>query len=145
MDLTFSFPHVFNPQSNAKEDAYVLRAALDFLTRVNLEYLRNHAAPSLYSSRVVYGRTREWLSIPAVLKLGFADCKSLSAWRIAEAIHRREFKIAPIPVFRWKYRGDKVSQGIKDFHVLIQTSPTEYECPSRKLGMGEENQHFARG
>lgn len=142
MDLTFSFPHVFHPQSNAKEDAYVLRAALDFLTLVDLEYLRNHAAPSLYSSRVVYGRTREWLSIPAVIKLGYADCKSLSAWRIAEAIFNREFSTAPVPTFRWKYRNDNTH--IKDFHVLIQT-PDGYECPSRRLGMGKEENYFAKG
>lgn len=130
MQIVFNLSSVFYPGSNSDEDAYVLRCMLDALIGVNLAYLRYHAAPPLYRAGVVYGRTQEWESIPDVMLRGFGDCKSLSAWRVAE-LRNKDLKANP--VFRWRVRSD--GSRIKDFHILVQTM-TGYEDPSRQLGMG---------
>lgn len=131
--------HVFYPGSDPVEDASVLKAHLDNRVAVNLAYLqrRKGKVPKLYDSGVVYGRTTKWHSIPGILKLGYADCKSLAPWRIAEMIYYGVCK-DPIPVFRYDYRPN--GGGLKDFHVLIDT-PQGHECPSRQLGMGQPGPH----
>lgn len=139
-EIVFDDPHVFNPGSDPVEDATVLRAHLLDRVAVNLEYLRRHSVPALYQSGVVYGRTIKWLSIPAIRKLTYADCKSLAPWRIAEMIHYKICK-DPKPVFRFAYRPN--GGGIKDFHVLIDTEKG-LECPSRILGMGRQGPHNSR-
>ncbi len=143
MEITFSFPHVFHPTASQAEEATVLCLCLEFLISVNRAYLRNHPQKSLYRSGVVYGRTQEWDTIPAVIERGYGDCKSLSAWRIAEL---RERNVECRPVFRWVRRRD----GHKDFHILVavdRSGKTEplWEDPSKTLGMGtNENSWFKR-
>ena len=135
MDFEFGFSRVFCPGSDPVENAIELEFNINRLVQRNLTYLRYHAAPSLYHSRVVYGRTKIWLDIGRVLELGHADCKSLSSWRIAEMVHNKLCKMKPKPVFRWKLRPD--GSGISDYHILIQTE-NGYECPSKTLGMGQQ-------
>lgn len=141
MDITFSFPHVFSPTAEKADEAVALQIMLEFLISMNRAYLRRHSHKSLYSSGVVYGRTTEWDSIPAVVDRGFGDCKSLSAWRIAEL---RESGVECRPVFRWMPRRG----GFKDFHILVAVdrgSGPLWEDPSKRLGMGRnENAHFRR-
>jgi hypothetical protein len=126
--VTFPLPHAFTPGSSALENAKVLKAMMQALVATDEAYLEHHAAPKLYASRVVYGRTNEWEAIPAVLARGHADCKSLAAWRVAEL--RKEGQRADI-VFRWRERPN----GVRDYHILIVT-PKGYEDPSKVLGMG---------
>lgn len=137
MQITYNLPHVFAPDSPSVENAYALRALLDCLIALNLAYLRNHTAPDLYRSGVVYGRTLWWEPIPALYARGFGDCKSLSAALIAEYTKKG---IPAKAVFRWINR----KEGGTDFHILVQT-PKGFEDPSKRLGMGkDENAHFAR-
>jgi hypothetical protein len=130
MRIGIVVPHVFTPSSDSLEDAIVLRALLECLTDINTVYLKRHQTPPLYAAGVSYQRTDNdnWLTIPAVMQLGFADCKSLTAWRLAEL---RLLNHKAHAVFRWQQR----SNGAKDFHILIQDGG-KYEDPSRILGMG---------
>jgi len=140
MEITFSLPHVFHPSASQVEEAEVLHLLLESLVAVNRAYLRHHATKSLYSSGVVYGRTVEWDSIPAVRHRGYGDCKSLTAWRIAEL---RERGIECKPVFRWVKR----RSGRKDFHILVAAARGKgdvWEDPSKTLGMGNERRWFRR-
>lgn len=132
MEITISVPHVFHPKASQAEDATALMLLLECLIGLNRAYLRDHPTKGLYRSGVVYGRTEEWDSIPAVKRRGFADCKSLSAWRIAEL---REQGVECRPVFRWVRRRN----GSKGFHILVaavRTGRTVWEDPSKTLGMG---------
>lgn len=131
MRVIFELPHLYHRGSNPDENAIVLRALLECLVGVNLAFLKYHSAPALYQSGVVYQRTHEWDSIPALYSRGFGDCKSLSAALIAE--YRKAGKTA-VPVFRWVTN----EYGDRDFHILVQTLKG-YEDPSRKLGMNQYN------
>ncbi len=155
MEITFNFPYVFVPGSSRVDNAYALRALLDCLVSLNLAYLRRHAAPALYASGVVYGRTTIWEPSAALYlpnkhsrkqsgiiwwdpigdsggkKRG--DCKSLSAALIAELRHQGK---EAMPQFRFAPRTD--GSGILDFHILVRTGYNQYEDPSRKLGMGRD-------
>jgi hypothetical protein len=134
MQIVYNLSRVFDSQSSSLENAECLKALLDCLIACNLSYLRHHAAPKLYEAKIVYGRTQEWERIPDVIARGYGDCKSLSAWRIAELVHNRVYGgQIPKPVFRWSIRPGTT---IKDFHILIQRPDGEWECPSRVLGMG---------
>lgn len=141
MDITFNIPHAFSPSSPEDENSDVLRVLLDCLVRLNLAYLRNHTVPALYQSGVVYGRTLLWEPIPAIIARGYADCKSLAPWLIAQYIAQG---IPCSPVFRFVYRGD--GSGELDFHILVKRDDTvTFEDPSRKLGMGRnENENIGR-
>lgn len=148
MDITFSIPHAFSPSSPEDDNSDVLRVLLDCLVRLNLAYLRNHPAPALYQSGVVYGRTILWEPIPAVMARGYGDCKSLATWLIAEYTCQG---IPCAPVFRFNYRPD--NSGELDFHILVHrldiTNPNDprmFQDPSRILGMGRnENENIGRG
>lgn len=131
MQVIFRLPHLYHQGSNPDENAIVLRALLECLVGVNLAFLKYHSVPGLYQSGVVYRRTVEWDSIPALYSRGYGDCKSLSAALIAE--YRRK-GIEATPVFRWVTN----PQGDRDFHILVQTLKG-YEDPSRKLGMNAYN------
>ena len=129
MIIPIGLPHVFFPGSDPAENAEVLKATLEYLIAVNRYFLRHHPeTPSLYESGVVYGRTVVWDSIPAVIERRFGDCKSLTAWLIAE---RRNRGLECMPVFRWI---GKPGRGMQ-FHILVQT-PDGFEDPSKFLGMG---------
>ncbi len=131
MDITFNIPHAFYSGSSPETNAYALRALLDCLIRLNLAYLRSHAAPALYQSGVRYGRTDIWDTLPALYERRYGDCKSLTAAYIAE---KRMQGINAQPVFRFDYRAD--GSGELDFHILVQNPDGTFEDPSKVLGMG---------
>ncbi len=105
---------------------------LDALIAIDILYLRKHRAPPLYHAGVRYeseGDGEEhWRSIPFVLRLGHADCKSLAAWRVAELFVAGESKV-------------RASMSVRDlgnsklFHVFVKRGNGQYEDPSRILGM----------
>lgn len=136
MDLQFDFPHVFNPDSNAAENAEVLAQILEHWTRINMLYLRRHPdAPTMQqaiaSRRAVYFRTTVWDCLPGILAKGGGDCKSLAP---AHAASRRvRDGMQARCVFRWIQRKD----GKRDFHILVET-PLGWEDPSRWAGMGTQ-------
>jgi len=131
MVIVFDLPHVFNPSAQRGENARALRVLLECLIALNRAHLLNHAERPLYRAGVVYGRTKEWQTIPALYKLGYGDCKSLTAALITEY---REAGIPANPVFRWVINR---KTGFRDFHILVQTD-SGYEDPSKVLGMGRE-------
>jgi hypothetical protein len=138
MDITFSIPHAFFPDSSQETNADALRALLDCLIRLNLAFLRTHTPPSLYRSGVRYGRTQIWDSIPALYERGYGDCKSLTCALIAEY---RMKGIQATPVFRFNPRND--GSGMSDYHILVQLPDGTFEDPSKRLGMGQnENAYF---
>jgi len=138
--VTFNIKNAFEKGSPSLSNAVVLRALLDGLIAANVVYLKYHTFPSLYESGVVYKRTNVWDSLPALYHRGYGDCKSLTAALVAERMTRRE---SAMPVFRWMPRPNE--EGVKDFHILVESS-YGYEDPSRRLGMGaDENAYFAKG
>lgn len=132
MQIEFNLPHVFSAGSNPEENAHALMALLDCLTSLDQAYLMHNAAPTLYRSGVVYGRTRIWETIPAVIARGYGDCKSLTAWRVAEL---RAQGVSCSPVFRWNPR--KSNPQVLDFHILVALADGSFEDPSKVLGMGQ--------
>lgn len=141
MEIVISLPHVFHSSASQVEEAEALMLLLEALVALDRTYLRHHAVKGLYRSGVVYGRTVEWDTIPAVLQRGYGDCKSLTAWRIAEL---RERGIECRPVFRWVRR----KNGRKDFHILVATQRgvgDVWEDPSKTLGMDDERKWFRTG
>jgi hypothetical protein len=128
MLIVYNLPHVFEPGATRLANARALRALLDCSVALNRAYLADNSVAPLYRSGVVYGRTNDWLTIPAMLQQGFADCKSLAPWYIAEKLaHGEDAR----PVFRWVKNPD----GTNDFHILVHTADG-VEDPSRVLGMG---------
>jgi hypothetical protein len=130
LEITFDFPHVFEPEASQVENALVLNKLLEMMIAVNLDYLRYHSVPPLYRSGVRYAKTRVWLPIPALYRDGLGDCKSLTAALVAEY---RSQRLYANPVFRFIENKNK-GPGVLDFHILVQTS-TGFEDPSKVLGM----------
>ena len=131
MQITFNLPHVFSGESsNDTENAETLRALLDLMVHLNVDYLETHPqTPSLYRSGVVYARTTWWEPIPALYARKKGDCKSLATARVAELL------LAGVPakvVFRFVRSSER---GLL-YHVLVQT-PSGFEDPSKILGMGQ--------
>lgn len=129
MNIPFNLPWVYCPGSSDEENAVVLRHLLECLTAINVEYLQRHPTRSIFQAGVRYGRTFEWDSIPAVIRRGYGDCKSLSAWYCAELRLRGE-KCRPI------FKMFPSSYGAPNFHIWVATSEGEVD-PSAKLGMNE--------
>lgn len=140
----FNLPDTFTPDADTEENAEALRALLDCLCDIDLDYLRRCARyvgdPSidnLYRSRIRYKRTTEWDPISVLYSKGYGDCKSLSAAVIAQYAYRG---MDSVPVFRWIRRKD--GSGNFDFHILVQTVDG-FEDPSKACGMGQdENKWF---
>lgn len=141
MQITYNLPQVFFDGSDRAENSLVLRTLLDCLIHINLIYLqleasRGNVVPPLYRSGVIYGRTSWWEPIPALYHRKFGDCKSLSAALIAEY---RMKGIHCVPVHRWIPGND----GATHYHILVQVGDNKFEDPSRRLGMGKnENAYF---
>lgn len=136
MRICFDLGGVFYDGSSDEDNALALQQLLEMLIGINRLYLRRFDTPKLYESGVRYGRTQVWDSIPDLLVRRYADCKSLTAMRIAEL---REGGTDARPVFRFAVNPQT---GRKDFHILVQVG-NRYEDPSRKLGM--EQYHARRG
>lgn len=114
--------------------------ALRLLVDLNVQWLRAHRSiPLLYRSRVVY-RTSPcsvdtciddpWVDVVTALSRGFADCKSLVAWRIAELLVRN----GEVAHAVWtQTRLDDA--GATLFHVQVRRRSGQIEDPSALLGM----------
>ena len=147
MEVVFNIPHLFHPGVPPSENAEGLRVLLDTLIALDMYFLRNHAARPLYASGVVYARTDDWETIPALyadsyhgtdkpmsnhpVRYGkFGDCKSLTAAFVAENRLRGN---PCFPEFRFSAMGG----GENLFHILVRT-PRGFEDPSARLGMGKD-------
>lgn len=135
MQIIFNLRNLFQPDSPSVENAAALKSALECLVAFDIDFLRTHSCPGLYRSGVKYGRTLWWEDIPQVYARTFGDCKSLSAWLIAEY---RISGMTANPIFRWRRNRD----GSTDYHILVE-SMFGVEDPSLILGMGKiENATF---
>jgi hypothetical protein len=139
VEILYNLPHVFHPNSNREENAYVLRLSLDYLISIDECFLfYRPRTPPLYQAGVVYRRDDTWLPISMLYLQKYGDCKSLAAARIAE-LHKAGIEARP--VFRFVPRPD----GWTDYHILVQVVPGStpyaskdgFEDPSRILGMGD--------
>lgn len=129
--LPFNMTGLFSAGSSPDQNADALRVMLEALVAIDSIYLRYHPNTPLLASPefgVVYGRTNDWLNIPAMKERGHADCKSLTAMRVAQ--HRRAGRVA-MPVFRFRQN----RFGGTDYHILVQTGVNRFEDPSKELGM----------
>lgn len=114
---------------NVPASRATLTAALEGLVAVNVIYLERHPrTPKLYASGVRYRREPRgqeiWLTIPQVLRAGFADCEDLAAFRAAECI------VAGIPA-----RAEVIRTGPRTFHAIVRLPGGQTLDPSVKLGM----------
>ncbi len=110
---------------------------LDCLVKINLTWFESgNDAPPLYrlcaEKRVRYEEEipgdEHWRAIPHVLRLGYADCKSLAAWRVAELV----FKLGENA--KCRYFSKETPTG-KLWHIFVVRDNGEEEDPSRVLGM----------
>jgi hypothetical protein len=130
MRIEYNLPHCFEPDTSRVMNAMTLEASLDYLTRLNLIWLKAHPATvPLYRSGVCYGRTKVWEPIPALFARQYGDCKSLSAALVAEYLIQG---IECRTVHRYILR--PTNNSIQDYHVLVQVGD-RFEDPSKRLGM----------
>ena len=102
-----------------------LESLLTGLVRLNLTIMKRREVPPLYKSGVFYCRDRaKWRNALAVIAAGCADCKSLSAYRAAEIIHRGG-----------KARVVVQRTGRNTLHARVLHNG-RIEDPSKRLGMG---------
>lgn len=127
MKIPFNLPWVYRSGSSDEENAVVLQHLLECLIAIDIEFLSRHEAPLLRQSRVRYGRTYEWDTVPAILDKRVADCKSLTAWDCAERRMRGE-KCRPI------FKVYPSNFGAPDFHIWTWTPSGEIDT-SEELGM----------
>lgn len=134
--VVFGIDGAFHPRASKTANSKALRALLDCLIDLDIIILRACPnLPDLYHSGVYYRlmpSEAAWDTTPIMIRRGFTDCKSLVAARIAEL---RLAGYVAMPVFR----------NVKDgwgtmFHILILHGNGEWECPSRLLGMGAEQE-----
>ena len=136
--VKYGLPSVFHRGSNLLENDQALRVLLDTLTALDAIQRRlRPSLPFLYNSGVYYARTEIWDTTSALYERGFGDCKSLSTSRCAEleAYNQRcksAFRFMP------HAKGDIALT----YHILL-LSDLGWECPSKVLGMGQdENSYF---
>lgn len=120
---------------------------LEALVQQDMDYLREHPdTPRLRDSGVRYyhdgrgsdrGVIDEWMDIPEALHEGVTDCKSLSAWRVAElrvsgadpgARCGKRFALVDDP---------DVGQ-LMLYHVIVVRGDGRTEDPSAECGMNVE-------
>jgi len=107
---------------------------LNCLVEINLLWFQmGGRAPALYRAGVRYVEEvpgdEHWRSIPHVLRLGYADCKSLAAWRVAE-LHVGLGEDA-----RCRFFSKETPTG-RLWHIFVVRENGYEEDPSRVLGMG---------
>jgi hypothetical protein len=128
---------VFTPGQDPVEDEKGLLKALELVVHYNQNYLDAYPhTPKLYSSGIKYVRDPQgvelWRGIRSCLAAGFADCKSLAAYRVAELRQAGEHATF---VLRQKLR-PMIGGGTHVlYHVQIQREDQAVEDPSSILGM----------
>jgi hypothetical protein len=115
------------PVANATR---VIHHLVEAMVENNQGYLASHKAPLLYESGVHYrpdksgGATEmQWWDIPSILAAGYADCKGLAAWRVAELRHAGYAASTRV-----------ITDNGQMFHVQV-LGPNGIEDPSKVLGM----------
>ena len=139
--VSFNVGHAFGRRASEVESAEALETLLACLIRLDTDYIKRHPGKlvSLYRGGLHYDRTKLWEPVPALHERGYGDCKSLTCALVAEY---RARGVRARPVFRF----GKNWTGSKTFHILVQTPDrngydrTEFEDPSRKLGMGQHDE-----
>jgi hypothetical protein len=133
------------PQSEQKK---LVAAFIEVQIEINRRYLRaNPRTKLIYNSGVRYKQDpisctvlnpqygkreracEEFVDIPTMLERGFADCKSLTAWRIAEL--RESGDNAQIAIERISIP----AQDVILYHITLQHANGNDEDPSVRLGM----------
>jgi hypothetical protein len=138
--VVFDLPNVFHIGSDPTDNARALQTLLHCLCDIDAAYLqfRNGKIPELYHSGVYYDRTDVWDSTPALYSRGFGDCKSLASTRIAELSVC--YGVPCTPEFRFFQDEQK-----RTFYHIVLFTPEGRECPSKVLGMGQdENSYFRK-
>lgn len=115
---------------------------MEGLCRVNQDQikLKKPAIPLLYSSGIVYQRedgTEDWQDCYTTVEKKWGDCEDLACYRVAEL--RVVFKRPASPFLTFMQSAD----GGFHYHALLWAkgpSGWRLEDPSRKLGMGWEQQ-----
>lgn len=122
----------------------VVRALLEALTVVNLQYLAHHPEmPSIYVVRPRYvtmhaharGRRVEvWQDLAETFRRGEGNCKDFSCIRVAE-LKRQGFEDVVPYIKLASYLDPKGERPpLTLFHVLVRNG-SSFEDPSKKLGM----------
>lgn len=118
----------------------VLDMILELLVQVDLLYLKlNPKTPKMYESGVRYyheGIRDEWFSTCEALHEQLADCKGLSAWRVAELRLSGEDPEAKC-CKKFAVINDSTIGKLVLYHVMVQRGDGTIEDPSRKLGMNK--------
>lgn len=123
---------VFHPGSPDEDDARALQCLMECLIEINLIYLKRYRTPQIEQSGLKYVRTEEWDSIPDLLNKGFGDCKSLTAFDVAQI---RNSGNNAKPVFRMAVNPTNAR---KEFHILTQTG-SGFRDMSKFFGMHQYN------
>lgn len=119
----------------------VLRALIEALVVADWNYLlENPNTPALYDANLRYAlKVRpagldSWQDIPQCIYLGSADCKDLSAWRIAEL--RNQGYDDVFPRIKVSYHQDPkgIEPTMTVYHVQVRIRDV-IEDPSAILGM----------
>lgn len=141
MPVTFQVDLFQADPIDTKRSTTVLLILLEALVQADTLYLLSEmqrGVPlenlSIYKSEVVYKLDdrgqNDWLDIPNLKRRGFGDCKSLSAWRIAELRHAG---VQARPFIRWpKMHKDPTRRVL---HALVRWPDGRIEDPSMALGM----------
>lgn len=111
----------------------VLKLQLEALVLANRAYLyMNPRTPQMYMAGIVYVRdppgVEDWKDVPMILYSGWADCKSLASWRVAELRNAGEGEAIP-------YISYRKSPGMTMYHIAVRRRDGTIEDPSRILGM----------
>jgi len=103
-------------------------AAIEGLTRLNVEMLSVADFPPIYESGVGYRKEAEdtWRHADDVFCSGWGDCEDLAAWRAAELRVSGEDPAARVYVYR---------SGPLRFHAVVARGSGRIEDPSLILGM----------
>jgi hypothetical protein len=131
--------HIFTEAWSQNDSEKVLDMILELLVQIDILYLRRKPkTPKLYESGVRYyhdGIRDEWFSVDEAIHEGLADCKGLSAWRVAELRESGEDRGAKCTKKFAIVEDPTIGGRLVLYHVLVQRSDGNIEDPSRKLGM----------
>lgn len=131
VDVRFSSLALKDPATFAR----VVRALTEAAALANVAHIQTQGAPRLYSSGVRYelepvGLPDNLLDISEMLRLGYGDCFSLAAWRVAEL--RVDGQRAGVAVRWYPPRPERPNPL---YHVKVRRQDGQEEDPSKLLGM----------
>jgi len=118
----------------------VVRALLEALTVVNLQYLAQHPeTPNLYVARPRYvvshsSGTEIWQDLAETLRRGEGNCKDFSCIRVAELLREGFTDVVPYIKLASYPDPKKMRPPLMVFHVMVRNGAS-LEDPSRILGM----------